>query len=71
MSPDEIYDVADHLYDEYRQRMVDAKADGRKVGKMGLGAGLCPQGYGFDERKEWLSGFREGAAELLTDRRAA
>lgn len=70
--PDEdIYDAADRLYDEERQRHADAFADGRKVGAMGLGAGLCPQGYSDGETKEWLRGYKAGAAELLTTRRAA
>jgi ribosome modulation factor len=51
--------------------MADAYADGLKVGRMGLGAGLCPQGYRDDERNEWLRGFRAGAAQLLAERKAA
>lgn len=68
---EDIYDAADRLHDECRQRLADAYADGRTVGRMGLGAGLCPQGYSNDETKEWLRGFREGAAEMLNDRRKA
>jgi ribosome modulation factor len=64
-------DAADRLFEEHRQQLCDANADGRKVGRMGLGAGLCPQGYSNDERDEWLKGFAEGAASLLTERRAA
>lgn len=68
---EELDDAADRLYDEHRQQMADAYADGAKVGRMGLGAGLCPQGYRDDERNEWLRGFRAGAAELLKERKAA
>lgn len=53
------------------QRLSDAFADGKFVGRKGLGAGLCPQtGYGKDETESWLQGFAAGAAELLTNRRA-
>lgn len=64
-------DAADRLYEEHRQRMTDAYIDGKEVGKMGLGAGLCPQHYSNAEHSEWLRGFAHGAAELLTDRRKA
>lgn len=68
---EDIYDDADRAYDERKQEIADAYADGLTVGRMGLGAGLCPQGYGDDERKEWLRGFSAGAASLLTERKAA
>ena len=60
-------DYCDRLYDDYRQKNADAYADGRKVGAMGLGAGLCPQWYSDAEQREWLRGFRVGAAELLAN----
>lgn len=68
---EDLYDAADRLYDEHRQELADAYADGKRVGHMGLGAGLCPQGYSDAERAEWLKGFNHGAAELLTERKAA
>jgi ribosome modulation factor len=68
---EDICDAADRAYEEHRQEMADAYADGLKVGRMGLGAGLCPQGYRDDERNEWLRGFRAGAAQLLAERKAA
>lgn len=68
---EDIYDAADRAYAEHRQQMVDAYADGMRVGRMGLGAGLCPQGYSDEESAEWLRGFGAGAASLLTDRKAA
>lgn len=58
-------------YADQVQQLADAFADGKRVGAMGLGAGLCPQGYGNEERAEWLRGFRCGAAQLLDERRAA
>jgi ribosome modulation factor len=64
-------DFVDRVYDEDRQACADAFADGLKVGRMGLGAGICPQGYSDSERKEWLRGFNQGAAQLLTERKAA
>lgn len=64
-------DAADRLYEEDRQRLTDAYCDGHKVGKMGLGAGLCPQHFSNAEHSEWLRGFAHGAAELLTERKAA
>lgn len=64
--PDEDWDdYCDRVYDDLRQKEVDAYEDGRKVGKMGLGAGLCPQWFSEREQKEWLKGFRVGAAEML------
>lgn len=68
---EDLYDAADRLVDERKQEMADAYADGLQVGRMGLGAGLCPQGYCDDERKDWLRGFKAGAAELLSQRRKA
>jgi ribosome modulation factor len=68
---EDVYDAADRAYEEHRQRMADAFADGRKVGRMGLGAGLCPQELSITERNEWLLGFHAGAAELLSERKAA
>lgn len=68
---EELDDAADRLYEERRQQMADAYAEGLKVGRMGLGAGLCPQGYCDEESKEWLRGFTAGAASLLKDRKAA
>lgn len=64
-------DYIDRMNATRIQRLSDAYAEGKSVGRMGLGAGLCPQGYGQDETDEWLRGFHAGAAELLTDRRAA
>jgi ribosome modulation factor len=70
--PDEDFDdFVDRVHDELRQKNADAYADGKKVGFMGLGAGLCPQWYSEAEQKEWLRGFRVGAAEMLTGRKAA
>lgn len=63
--------LEDYLYDTEVVRAADAYADGLQVGRMGLGAGLCPMGYSDEERTEWLRGFRNGAAELLTERKAA
>lgn len=68
---EDIYDAADRAYDEHKQEIADAYADGLQVGRMGLGAGLCPQAYRDDERNEWLKGFKAGAAQLLTERKAA
>lgn len=68
---EDLYDAADRTYEEHRQQMADAYAEGMKVGRMGLGAGLCPQNYSDAEQKEWLRGFTAGAASLLTDRKAA
>ena len=64
-------DYVDRREAERIQRLSDAFADGKKVGAMGLGAGLCPQGFANEERSEWLRGFSAGAASLLNDRRAA
>lgn len=58
-------------YADYVQGLADAFADGRRVGAMGLGAGLCPHGYSNEERAEWVRGFGVGAASLLVDRKAA
>lgn len=71
MNDDDIFDAADDAYDKHRQEMADAYADGLQVGRMGLGAGLCPQGYRDDEVKEWLRGHLQGAAEMLNERRKA
>jgi len=71
MNDDDIFDAADLAYDEHRQQMADAYHEGLTVGRMGLGAGLCPLGYCNDERNEWLRGFRAGAAILLNERKAA
>lgn len=68
---DDLYDDADLAFDKHRQECADAFSDGRKVGRMGLGAGLCPQGYSDDEQKEWMCGFTVGVAQLLTARKAA
>lgn len=68
---DDIDDATDDAYGEHRQQMADAYADGLQVGRMGLGAVLCPQGFCDDERNEWLRGFKAGAAQLLTERKAA
>lgn len=68
---EDLDDAADRLYAETRQQCDDAYADGLEVGRMGLGAGLCPQGYCDDERREWIRGFGVGAAQLLTERKAA
>jgi ribosome modulation factor len=68
---EDVDEAADRLYDEHRQQMADAYADGVRVGCMGLGAGLCPQGYSNDERDEWLRGFASGAASLLSERKKA
>lgn len=67
--PDEaLADYIDRSECERIQRLSDAFADGRKVGEMGLGAGLCPQGFSNEEREQWLRGFMAGAAEILTRR---
>jgi len=64
-------DAADRRYAEHVQSCSDAFAEGMRVGRMGLGAGLCPQNYSNDERAAWLRGFATGAAQLLSERRAA
>lgn len=68
---EDVYDAADRAHEEYSQRLTDAFCDGLKVGRMGLGAGLCPQFFSNKEMMEWLRGFREGAAGLLTERKVA
>lgn len=61
----------DRVYDDLRQREVDAFEEGRRAGRLGLGAGLSTHYFGR-ELKEWMRGFTEGAAERAeSDRKRA
>lgn len=64
--PDEdFYDYEDDVTDAARQKEVDAYAEGLRIGRLGLGAGLCPEGYSDDERKEWMKGYARPAARFI------
>lgn len=56
----------DFLYEEQRQREVDAEQEGRRAGRLGLGAGLSSNYHGR-ELKAWMLGFNEESARLAAD----
>lgn len=62
----------DTAYEDLRQRWVDAFEQGKRAGRLGLGAGLSTQYWGR-ELREWMQGFNEGAAEhaVAEDRKRA
>lgn len=61
----------DDAYRRHEQRLLDAFAEGRRIGQQGLGAGLCPQDMTEAEQREWRRGHNQGAGEYVTNRRAA
>ena len=55
-------DRSDELYERDLQRQLDAFAEGRRAGRLGIGAGLCPQDYSEDEKQHWRLGHNQGSA---------
>ena len=55
--------LEDRAYDEWRQRMVDARCEGREAGRKGRSVEMNPY-FGFEqESKEWLAGRLEGLTQ--------
>lgn len=61
----------DDAYERHEQRLLDAFAEGRRIGQQGLGAGLCPPDMSESEQQQWRLGHNQGAAEYVANRRAA
>lgn len=59
-------DRSDELFERQLQLELDAFIEGQRVGRLGLGAGLCPQDYSEAERREWLRGFQQALAKYMT-----
>ncbi len=64
-------DEEDRRYEDQVQREVDAFVEGQRVGRLGLGAGLCPHDMSEAEQRQWRLGHTQGAAEYVSNRRAA
>lgn len=59
-------DRSDELYDRHVQSLCDAFSEGQRAGRLGLGAGLCPQDYSEAERREWYRGHQQALAKYMT-----
>ena len=46
-----IHEENDDAFERDLQRQLDAFAEGQRIGRLGLGAGLCPQDYTDEERQ--------------------
>lgn len=58
-------DRSDEAFDKHVQDLADAFAEGRRAGRLGHTAGMCPQDYTDEERGEWNRGRLAEIAALL------
>lgn len=52
----------DAEYDDYVQRLVDARSEGREAGRLNLASSLCPYWPLEPEHTEWQRGRLEAIA---------